>query len=188
MRGVKLTFLSCAVSLDSGRASVHIKEGTKLARARTGNKGVVKSAVDALETAQAEGDKAAAAAVITDVAATQGTYYHKTGPVPSTTVRQTKEDLSSFAGELGADVAQNAPKSVPKEALQVYHDALVKNAVKLAVNKVSELRHKKHAVEKLEQSSNAVPALPTEKLLEDEVEAAKAVRDDTVKQMGSGGE
>merc|ERR1711871_502314 len=129
------------VSSADSTPSIHIKAGTKLAKVSVANKAIVKNAMGALEKAEDGGDKAAAGAVITDVAGTQGTYYHK---------------------------------------------ALVKDAVRLAVDKVSELRHKKDVVNKLQVSKDSVPALPQSELLEDEVKAAKDVRDATVKQMARG--
>ena len=167
--------------------SIHIKAGTKLAKVSVANKAIVKNAMGALEKAEDGGDKAAAGAVITDVAGTQGTYYHKTGPVPKQTKKAAKADLTAYAGSIGKDiVTKNVPKNVPGEALRVYHDALVKDAVRLAVDKVSELRHKKDVVNKLQVSKDSVPALPQSELLEDEVKAAKDVRDATVKQMARG--
>ena len=174
-----------AVSLDSGKPSIHIKPGTKLASVAQVNKGLVKNAVGALDKAQEHGDQAAANAVISDVAGTQGTYYHKTGPVAPITINDAKKDLTAFASKVGT-AHKKGTKDVPGEALRVYHDALVKNAVKIAVNKVAEIRHKKDAVDQLKVSGKAVPALPQEELLADEVKAAKDVRDATVKDMAGG--
>ena len=80
------------MSLADSTPSIHIKAGTKLAKVSVANKAIVKNAMGALEKAEDGGDKAAAGAVITDVAGTQGTYYHKTGPVPKQTKKAAKAE------------------------------------------------------------------------------------------------
>merc|ERR1712078_97151 len=89
--------------------------------------------------------------------AQQGTYYHKTGPVPKHVHQMTKKELTKAASAS----AGNRKSS----HMKLFKKAIVKHAVQAVHKKFAELHHKKAVAARLKQKKGAKPARVSRKAM-----------------------
>lgn len=159
---------------------VYLKKGSMLHDALKQNKVQIQGAVGGLKELAAKKKKSAGSSrktvkdemsrAIYAATAKQGSYFHKTGPVPQALYAGAHADLSAAAHAV--PTATGDPSAgVPHSALRTFKKSIVEAAVAIAAKKTAELRHKKAVRAKLQRDGAATQA--RNRVLQAQVKAAE---------------